>query len=194
MQPRLSVMFSTRNRSEALRLTLQHMARVRPPSGWSTEFVVIDNGSNDATAAVLREAQGWLPLQTLFCSLPGKSNALNTGLEQASLGSLVVFTDDDVTPDEDWFEAIVGACQRWPDHCVFGGRIDPTWPDGEQIPSWARADFIQSFAFTRHVIDTVEGEYPDGIKPFGPNYWVRRHAIQGMKFAGGLGPRPKHRK
>lgn len=194
MQQHLTVMFSTLNRSEALRVTLGAMGRVRRPPGWSVEFVVVDNGSSDATAEVLKKAKASLPLQSFWCAEPGKSNALNLGLEKARLGELVVFTDDDVTPDVDWLEAIIAVSARWPKHSVFGGRIDPTWPNGKAPPEWAQAEFIQSFAFTRHVIDSVEREYPDHFTPFGPNYWVRAEALQGMRFMSGLGPRPKHRK
>jgi GT2 family glycosyltransferase len=191
---KLTVMFSTLNRSGALRETLREMARVQVPASWSAEFVVIDNGSTDGTRELLGDAEARMPLCTFRCSVPGKSNALNLGLERADLGELVVFTDDDVSPAADWLETIIAASERWPGHSVFGGRIDPAWPNDEPPPSWALASFIQSFAFTRHDHGALERVYAPQDTPFGPNYWVRREVLNGMKFAAHLGPRPKHRK
>src|SRR5688572_14158428 len=98
MQERkVTVMFSTLNRCRSLRTTLHEMAQVRVPAKWSAEFVVIDNGSTDRTGEVLTEAQARIPICQLRCTVPGKSSALNLGLERAELGELVVFTDDDVS-------------------------------------------------------------------------------------------------
>jgi glycosyltransferase involved in cell wall biosynthesis len=189
----ISVVLATRNRSGALAATLAAMSRVRRGS-LNVEFVVVDNGSVDGTARVLREASASLPLNPLWEPRPGKSHGLNAGLDRVKLGELVVFTDDDVTPGDDWFEEIVASCARWPAHAVFGGRVLPTWPGGQLPAAWAHDDFIQSFAFARHVISDVEGLYPDGWNPFGPNYWVRREAIGAARFMNGIGPHPTKRK
>jgi glycosyltransferase involved in cell wall biosynthesis len=193
MVQHITVVIPTRNRSSILRTTLDALARVRRGS-LSVEFLVVDNGSVDDTAKVVRELSSGLPIRALWSSTAGKSHALNSALAYANLGDVVVFTDDDVTPDEDWLEAIIDVCWRWPNHSVFGGRVQPTWPDRQLPPPWAHDDFVQSFAFARHVIGDVECEYPKHITPFGPNFWVRRKAIAGMKFANGLGPHPVRRK
>jgi glycosyltransferase involved in cell wall biosynthesis len=193
MSQQITVVIPTRNRCEVLKTTLADMARVRRGS-LAVEFVVVDNGSVDGTQDVLREAHDWLPLKTLREATPGKSHALNLALDKTNLGDIVIFSDDDVTPDEDWFYAILGVCGRWPTHSVFGGRIDPTWPGGQLPPPWAQADFIQAFAFARHVISDEECEYLGRKCPFGPNYWLRREVIGGMRFKHGLGPHPTARK
>ena len=193
MVVKISVVLATRNRASTLRTTLEAMARVRRGPD-PVEFVVVDNGSVDETARVLKEATKYLPLRMLWAGVAGKSHALNAALERGNLGDIVVFTDDDVTPDEDWFEAILGVCGRWPKHSVFGGRVNPSWPDGQLPPAWSHDNFLQSFAFARHVVSDSEGEYPKNITPFGPNYWVRRPAIEGMRFKNGLGPHPTKRR
>ncbi|HKO89778.1 MAG TPA: glycosyltransferase family 2 protein, partial [Polyangiaceae bacterium] len=188
----MTVLMPTFNRAAILRETLQAMCRVRRGS-LAVEFVVIDNASTDDTPTVLREFAGQLPLRCLREPAAGKSRALNRALREVKLGQLVVFTDDDVTPDPTWFEAIVAVSQRWPEHSVFGGRIDPTWPSGVTLPFWAADRNIQQLAFSAHHISDREGPYPALAEPFGPNFWVRREALAGLKFREDLGPHPRRR-
>jgi glycosyltransferase involved in cell wall biosynthesis len=188
----LSVVIPTFNRASILRETLEAMCRVRR-GNLSVSFVVVDNASTDDTPAVLREFTQRLPLTVLREPTAGKCNALNRALREAALGEIVVFTDDDGTPDESWFEAIVAACGRWPAHTVFGGRVDPAWPDATPKPSWAADRRIQAIAFTAHHVSDSEGPYPAHREPFGPNFWVRRSALAGFEFRSDLGPHPTRR-
>lgn len=188
----LTVLMPSFNRAEVLRTTLEAMCRVRR-GALSVQFVVVDNASTDGTQAVLREFAERLPLLVLHEPRAGKSNALNRALREAPLGELVVFTDDDVTPDAAWFEAIVAICQRWPQHAVFGGRIDAGWPSGVPQPFWAADKHIQAVAFSAHHVSDREGPYPLTGEPFGPNFWVRRAALAGVEFRTDLGPHPTRR-
>jgi len=188
----LTVVIPTFNRASILRETLEAMCRVRT-GNLSVSFVVVDNASSDDTPAVLREFAQRLPLTVLHEPTPGKCNALNRALREASLGEIVVFTDDDGTADEAWFEAIVAACRRWPAHGVFGGRVDPAWPDSVPRPFWAADKRIQAIAFTAHHVSDQEGPYPAFREPFGPNFWVRRSSLAGFEFRSDLGPHPTRR-
>jgi GT2 family glycosyltransferase len=189
----ISVVFATRNRASALEETLEAMSRL-DNDGRSIEFVVVDNGSTDDTARLLERYKERLPLRVLWEPVAGKNRALNVALEAAPLGDIVAFTDDDVTPGEGWLRDISAACRRWPQHSVFGGRVDPVLPDGHEMPSWAQHHVIQEFAFAQHWISAVEAEYPPRKEPFGPNYWVRRSAIGRTRFEPMLGPHPTRRR
>jgi glycosyltransferase involved in cell wall biosynthesis len=188
----LSVLIPTFNRASILRETLEAMCLVRT-GNLSVSFVVVDNASTDDTPAVLRDFAQRLPLSVLHEPTPGKCNALNRGLRQAALGEIVVFTDDDGTPDPSWFEEIVAACRRWPSHSVFGGRVDPAWPSSVPKPFWAEDKRIQAIAFTAHHVSDREGPYAAQREPFGPNFWVRRSALAGFEFRSDLGPHPTRR-
>jgi GT2 family glycosyltransferase len=188
----LTVLMPTHNRASVLRTTLEALCRVRAGT-LALEIVVIDNGSSDDTQHVLREYAQRLPLRQIYEPKAGKSNALNRALCESTLGEIVLFTDDDVTPDASWFEAVVATCQRWPEHSVFGGRIDPAWPQGIPVPSWATDKYIQAIAFSAHHISDREGHYPPTAEPFGPNFWVRRAALGGVRFRSDLGPHPTRR-
>jgi len=188
----LSVLIPTFNRASILRETLEAMCLVRT-GNLSVSFVVVDNASTDDTPAVLRDFAQRLSLSVLHEPTPGKCNALNRGLRQAALGEIVVFTDDDGTPDPSWFEEIVAACRRWPSHSVFGGRVDPAWPSSVPKPFWAEDKRIQAIAFTAHHVSDREGPYAAQREPFGPNFWVRRSALAGFEFRSDLGPHPTRR-
>jgi len=185
----VTVLIPTYKRAEGLRETLESMCRLRMDD-LEVEFVVIDNNSPDDTKAVVRSFSTSLPVRYIFEGRPGKSCALNCALEGISLGRIVVFTDDDVSPNEDWIEAIVGATKRWPRISVFGGRILPRWPDGHP-PEWAR--FSGGHTLSLGVVDFGEEEspYPEGVVPGGPNFWVMRNALLGgRRFDESIGPRP----
>lgn len=188
----LTVLMPTFNRAKMLRTTLEALCQVRM-ANLSVEIVVIDNGSTDETQRVLAELSGRLPLRRIHEPKSGKSNALNRALREVALGDIVLFTDDDVTPDASWFEAVIAACRRWPDHSVFGGRIDPAWPNAVPVPSWATDKYIQAIAFSAHHISDREGPYPPTAEPFGPNFWARRAALAGVAFRSDLGPHPTRR-
>lgn len=188
----VTILMPTFNRVEVLRATLEAMVRVRR-EGLSVEFVVVDNASTDATPRLLRELAERLPLRCLREVRPGKSNALNLALDSGELGDIVVFTDDDVTPDPQWLEAIVAACRRWPEHGVFGGRIDPGWPKGVPVPFWASDRRIRAIAFSAHHPSECEGPYPEVGEPFGPNFWVRKQLLERVRFREDLGPHPTRR-
>jgi hypothetical protein len=109
------------------------------------------------------------------------------------LGDLVVFTDDDVTPEPRWLEEVVATSKRWPACCVFGGRIIPEFVGGS-APVWANTRDLLTFAFCLHDLGE-ETTYPKGRLPFGPNFWVRRLIFeQGYRYREDVGPHPTNRK
>jgi glycosyltransferase involved in cell wall biosynthesis len=100
---KISVVICTRNRAALLAQTLAALGNVTIPPGTSVEIVVVNNGAEeDGTAAVVREAKfSEAELRYIFEPQPGQVRARNRGLAEAA-GDLIVFTDDDVAPAEDW--------------------------------------------------------------------------------------------
>lgn len=65
-------------------------------------MIIVDNGSIDNTGDVVRDAaQSFQHLDYLYVSTPGVSNAKNAAINAAS-GEILLFTDDDVIPSEQW--------------------------------------------------------------------------------------------
>jgi len=84
------------------------------------EVLVVDNGSTDDTASVVRS----FPFVTLLSEpIASSYRARNLGLK-AARGEYVAFTDADCIPDPDWLSAAAQAAQRYPGAGVLAGRIE----------------------------------------------------------------------
>jgi len=102
----ISIIICTRNRAASLAQTLASLGDVRIPPGRSSEIIVVDNGSSDETADVVRQARVRnAQVKYILEARPGQARARNRGIAEAA-GDVIVFTDDDVTPARDWVERI----------------------------------------------------------------------------------------
>jgi glycosyltransferase involved in cell wall biosynthesis len=93
---KLSVIIATRNRRAFLTRALESLAAQRDPPAF--EAIVVDNGSQDGTAALVRERAANVPfaLRVITVPEPNRGAARNAGIA-ASAGTIVVFVDDDVS-------------------------------------------------------------------------------------------------
>ena len=188
--PDVSILVPTFNRAAILTQSLGGMTRLEP-GGLSFELVIVDNNSKDETPRVVESFKDRLPIRYLFEEKAGKSQALNLALQQAELGTIVVFADDDIVPRPDWLTQIQGACERHRDFNVFGGKIELVWPEGA-IPGWAQDAGVQFWALGLHDLGNENLEYPYKNYPGGANYWVRGEVLsEGHHFDTAVGPRPK---
>jgi glycosyltransferase involved in cell wall biosynthesis len=179
----ITILICTYNRAELLGPTLDSLAQMETP-GLTWEVLVVDNNSNDDTAAVVqsRVAGYPAPLRYLFEGRQGKSNALNTGMA-ATDADVIAFTDDDVQIPCDWLTQTKTAFDTF--HCDYvGGRVFPWWDTAP--PRWlptangrlwaviALLDYgLEPFRFGRRI-------------PLGVNMAVKRVAIERV---GGFNPR-----
>jgi glycosyltransferase involved in cell wall biosynthesis len=176
----ISLIIATRNRAELLEETLEYLAAVVVRNAdW--EVVVVDNGSEDETLAVVEAAKAFLPVIALSVPEPGQNRARNRALEIAK-GDFIVFTDDDVIPDRNWLAELLAGAERWPDHNIFCGPIIPKFPSG--IPDWLKnLESIVKFQPQEH-----EGPLPGKIVPFSPNMAFRRKVFEKVRFSEQIGP------
>src|SRR6516162_6236323 len=100
----ISIVIPTHNRARVLEETLRGFESL-DSKGIPWELLVVDNRSSDGTKLVVSAHAGRLPLTYLYEPELGKNHALNRALRQP-LGDVVVFADDDITPDVEWLQAI----------------------------------------------------------------------------------------
>lgn len=121
---KITVGICTWNRADLLDQTLAGMHDLQIPNNHDWELLVVNNNCTDHTDEVLDKHRNSLPLQKLFESKSGQSNARNCALDAAS-GELLIWTDDDVLVDKNWLAAFVDAAHEYPDYAFFGGAVRP---------------------------------------------------------------------
>jgi len=165
-----TVALCTHNHADRLERTLADLPRIRvPDAAW--EFLIIDNGSRDATPEMLAGhdwPQGWR-VRVVREEKLGLSNARNRAIAEAR-GEYIIFMDDDETADPDWlcaFERLIMA-QR-PD--AFGGRIQVLFEDAR--PSWLSYELL-GFLGELNRADAISPLVEPGSSFYGGNFGFRR--------------------
>lgn len=184
----LTVLMATYNGAATLpRVLRAYCSLFSPPEGWS--LLIIDNGSDDGTRAVIDEFAGQLPLRYLYEGRRGKNAALNAGLDALPLGDsddLLVFSDDDAVPAPDWLLRLGACAVAHADVAMFGGAIEPAWP--QELPDWIAR--LVPLGLTYAVTDTAipEGPVFPGLI-WGANMALRRALFTaGARFDDSIGP------
>ena len=175
----ISVVICTYNRAASLCRTLTSLIQQDAGPDLVWEIVVVDNNSNDSTAATVAEFASSTPVPTTYVweKQQGLSFARNAGIDK-SRGRILAFTDDDVTPASDWLRRIVASMKQYNADGV-GGKILPKWPCTP--PAWLTADksdvLLQRLALLDS--DTVCVAKPNiPVKIFGANMAYKRDMFQ----------------
>jgi glycosyltransferase involved in cell wall biosynthesis len=169
----ISLIICTRDRYHQLARCLESVRRIKFDQPW--ELIIVDNGSTDDTAAVVRNFIKTTDIRAirLFEPRRGKSNGLNNALEMAT-GQILAFTDDDCYPAPDFLSQVWSAFDD-PSVGYIGGRImlhDPAdypitinesvTPRTFPARSFVCAGCIEgaNMAFRRRVLLDIEGFDP----------------------------------
>jgi glycosyltransferase involved in cell wall biosynthesis len=133
VDPFVSVVVPTYNRRASLQRLLEALGRQTYPAD-RFEVVVVDDGSTDGTAEMVRRLTLPYALRLLQPGHGGPSRARNLGVEAAG-GTLVVFVDDDVVPVSALIAEHVASHREAPEAVVIGPMSPPgDWPR----PAWVR--------------------------------------------------------
>ena len=184
----ITVILCTYNRWESLAMALASVAVSQMPDGVSWEVLVVDNNSRDKTREVIEQFVSRFPgrFRYEFEPRPGKSNALNSAI-QNSQAPILAFMDDDVQVEPDWLHKLTRIFEN-PAYIGSGGRI---FPEKGFVPqSWLDSSVryaLAPLAMFDLGLDAGELKEP----PFGTNMAFRREAFtQYGEFRRDLGPQP----
>lgn len=123
----LSVVIPTYNGAQRLPEVLEHLHAQVVPAALQWEIIVVDNNSQDETAAIAQQYQAqwsWnVPIRYVFEPRQGAAFARQTAIRQAH-SDLVGFLDDDNLPAPNWVAEAIAFSQRYPEAGAFSGRID----------------------------------------------------------------------
>ena len=172
-RPVLSVIVCTRERPARLRRTLETLAGAHPPEvEW--ELLVVDNGSGDDTARVVRELKGRLPLRTAREQRTGLSHARNRGAG-AARGETLIWIDDDVEVPPGWLRAWWHGVRAHPGADFYGADIGVRFE--EPPPPWIEAGWTRlGSLFAERVAPGAGAPVTRDYLPYGANFAIRADA------------------
>lgn len=122
----ISLLVCTRNRCDSLARTLASMTVAAQAAGEvPVEVIVVDNGSTDATDAVVTawQAAQDFPVHLVHTRQPGLSHARNAGLARAR-GAIIAMTDDDCVLHTDFLPRLAAVFALEDAPAIIGGRIE----------------------------------------------------------------------
>jgi dolichyl-phosphate beta-glucosyltransferase len=164
--PTYSIVIPAYNEASRIPATLQEVVETVRQKGWSAEVIVVDDGSTDTTAEVVRRFAAEAPEVRLLQNPGnrGKGYSVRSGLLKA-LGDVVMFTDADLSAPmgeaQGLFDAIAGGAD-----IAIGSRWLETSRQTIRQPFY-RQFFGRCFnAVTRLVMDLPFADTQCGFKAF----------------------------
>ena len=154
----LSVVICTYNRNNILKICLESIIKYFPIN-FTTELIIVNNNSTDATAQTLTNfAKKYSWINLINEPKQGLSQARNTGFQFASY-SWILFLDDDAKIDQNLFNRVYEHIKSQNYQCI-GGLYLP-WYINEK-PKW----FRDNWASNRLDYDSLKpmrnGEFASG--------------------------------
>jgi glucosyl-dolichyl phosphate glucuronosyltransferase len=152
------------------------------------EIVVVDNGSADATAAVvasLCSAHPRTPMRYLIEPQRGLAMARNRALDEAR-GAIIAFLDDDAMVHSGWLGSCLDAFAMFPDTAAVGGEILPR--STIDLPDWFRPPLSKVYSVMSLASACgAPRAFPGEEHPLGANMAFRRSVFERRRFSPRLG-------
>ena len=123
---RCSIVIPAYNEAKRIPHTLEEVLAFIEVKSWDAEVIVVNDGSTDDTAAVVRRFSDQNPVVCLIDNPVncGKGQAIRDGVQRAS-GEVILFTDaDNSTPIED-VEKLLPALEDGADIAIGSRWVDP---------------------------------------------------------------------
>src|ERR1700744_1689000 len=125
--PSLSIVIPAYNESARIEATLKRVLDCIDERKWDAEVLVVDDGSTDATAAIVRRWMETNPRLHLIENQGnrGKGYSVRNGLLQAA-GEVVMFTDADLSAPMEEAELLMAALADGADVAIGSRWLDRT--------------------------------------------------------------------
>jgi glycosyltransferase involved in cell wall biosynthesis len=173
----ISIILCCHNSSKLLPQTLKYLANLIRPGDAAMELIVVDNASEDDTAAVARKLwkQNKSPFPASFVTetTPGLVYARRRGVAESHYAYLL-FVDDDNHLQNDYVPELLSIFRNYPGVAAAGGYNTPVFES--EKPFWF-SKFQHSFA-TGNLAEGF-GE-PHEIGLFGAGLCLRRSALDSL--------------
>jgi glycosyltransferase involved in cell wall biosynthesis len=118
---KLSIVIPVFNEAKTLPLIIERVLQAPIPAGLEREVVLIDDGSSDGTAEVIKHLPGGLLVATHKHNR-GKGAAVITGLHQAT-GDIVLIQDADLEYDPNDYSRLLAPVLDGRAEVVYGSRF-----------------------------------------------------------------------
>jgi dolichyl-phosphate beta-glucosyltransferase len=164
--PNYSIVIPAYNEAGRIPATLQEVVDTVRQKGWSAEVIVVDDGSTDTTAEVVRQFAASAPEVRLLQNPGnrGKGFSVRSGLLQA-LGEVVMFTDADLSAPMEEAQGLFDAIANGADIAIGSRWLERTRQTIRQ-PLY-RQFFGRCFnAVTRFVMGLPFADTQCGFKAF----------------------------
>jgi GT2 family glycosyltransferase len=162
---RATVLIATKDRADQLRECLA--ALENQSARTSFDVVVVDNGSRDATPAVIAAAFG--SVRGLYVEQPNRAKARNAGIAAAQ-GDIIIFCDDDTIAPQHFVEAHLRAHAAQPGVVVTGPIVNVPDTAHLRAPSrrhWSRAFFCTCNASVAKDVVVAAGGFDERYDLYG---------------------------
>jgi len=162
----VSVIVPAYNSSATIRRTLEALSKQN--CSQSFEVIVVDDGSIDATADIVRS---FASVKYIFQDNDGPAAARNLGAKLAQ-GGYLAFTDSDCIPHEDWLSQLVTGFEQYPKVGVVAGSYgianpqnllarciykEIIWRHTHLMPDFPNAFGSYNFCVKKNIFDAVGG-------------------------------------
>lgn len=136
--PRVSVIIPTYNAERTIAICLKALMTQTVPLDLY-DVIVVDDGSVDSTCGQVEKFKG---VQLFQQQNSGPAQARNLGIEKAQ-GDIVLFTDDDCEPTEDWIERMVSPFNE---DEIAGVKGTYLTKQRELVPGFVQLEFEEKYA------------------------------------------------
>ncbi|AFZ47555.1 glycosyl transferase family 2 [Cyanobacterium stanieri PCC 7202] len=140
------------------------------------DVIVVDNGSTDNTADVVKERLDNPRLTYIYEPKLGLSVARNTGAMNTD-AQILAYLDDDAEASVSWLKNLVQVYQNDSQVAIAGGSVNLILPEGyDQLPEWISEDLAGALGLY-NLGEEIKYITEAGLTPRGLNYSIRRQFL-----------------